>query len=88
MKRNNKHTSHERNAIVILNDLETWSGIQDTKIAVLDPHFKMEGLKVSDFDDDGPMLADGSLPKDHIEEVICINYLLDFYLNNRGRFDH
>ena len=88
MKRNNKHTDHKLNAIVILNDRETWSGILDTKIAVLDQHFDMDGLELSDFNRDGPTLLDGSLPRDHIEEVICINCLLDFYLKNRKQVSH
>ena len=83
-----EQTIHKQNAIVILNDLESWSSILDTKIAVLDPKFKMDGLEVSDFFENGPMLADGTMPKDHIEEVICINCLLDFYLKNRDRLEH
>lgn len=88
MKHTHKSTNQKSNAIVILDDHETWGDILDTKIALLDPHFMMNGLDITDLFGEEITLADGSLPKDHIEEVICINCLLDFYLKNRDLVNH
>lgn len=72
------------NAITVLNDNETWTGINDTKVVLLSGAFEYGMIDdANDLYDESFVFEDGTTVKDCIVEELSIPQLVNFYLLNR-----
>ena len=81
-----KKDFYTSNALVVLNDNETFSTIDDSKVIL----FNESNIDwICDIDNARELLTgdfefqDGSTPKDKVYGSVSISFLLDFYLKHR-----
>jgi len=73
-----------REAMVVLNDRETWTSLKDTKVILLKDGFEYDSVDVAKcIYDKEPIFADGTCNADYIIEELSIPHLVEFYLANR-----
>ena len=73
-----------RNAMVVLNDGETWTSLDGTKVVLLKDGFDYDSIDVAKcIYDKVPIYADGTCNADYIVEELSIPQLVEFYLANR-----
>lgn len=71
-------------AIVVLNDMETWTNLEGTKIVLLSNDFEYEMISdANDLYDETLVFVDGKTVRDCIVEELNIPQLVEFYLTNR-----
>jgi hypothetical protein len=71
-------------AIVVLNDMETWTNLEGTKIVLLSNDFEYEMISdANDLYDETLVFDDGKTVRDCIVEELNISQLVEFYLTNR-----
>ena len=87
-----KQNSYTENAIVVLNDRDTWSMIQDCDTVLFknpDPPYWIRdfgGAKCLDWHNEtGVIDDDRTFPQDLVSTRISIKFLLDFYLKYRDQ---
>ena len=83
-----KQDFYTENAVVVLSDGDTYSGIEDATVLLFNVADKdilcdFEGIKdFSNFDDE---YMDGTSPQDLVHGYIQIEYLLKFFLKHRDQ---